>query len=199
MSTRVEVLRGTSDEELLATCLHGDEAAWNVLIDRYAALIYSIPLKYSLGEADASDVFQAVCITLLEHLGSIRAPRGLAAWIITTTSRQSLAVARRRRRDQLRSVAESYGSDDIGLPDPDLLPEDELLAMERQHLVRTAISQLTDNCRQLIEALFSDADEPTSYQVLARELGVPMNSLGPTRARCLDKLRRLLISAGYVP
>ena len=75
-----------------------------------------------------------------------------------------------------------------------------MLALERQHLVRTAIRQLPDNCRRLVEAFFSDvADQRTSYQQLADSLGVPMNSLGPTRARCLERLRRLLRAAGYLP
>ena len=78
MPRRAEV--PTSDAELQAACLKGDERAWDTLVNRYGALIYSIPLKYGFGEADAADVFQAVCITLLEKLGSIREPsraRGL--------------------------------------------------------------------------------------------------------------------------
>jgi RNA polymerase sigma factor (sigma-70 family) len=192
-------MRETSDEALLAACLRGDQLAWNELIDRYAALIYSIPLKYGLGEPDAADVFQSVCITLLEKLGSIRAPRGLAAWIITTTSRQCLAVARQRRREQQHSLPAGLTAADLGPIDPDLLPDEELLVLERQHVVRHAVERLPDTCRRLINALFSDEPQPSSYQRLADGLGVPMNSLGPTRARCLEKLRRLLVAVGYVP
>ena len=199
MQARAESSPETSDEALLAACLRGDQLAWNALIDRYAALIYSIPLKYRLGEADAADVFQSVCLTLLEKLGSIRAPRGLAAWIITTTSRQCLAVARQRRRDQQHSVPDGVLAAEIGPIDPDLLPEEELLALERQHIVRRAVEQLSETCRRLITTLFSDEPQPTSYQRLADDLRVPMNSLGPTRARCLEKLRRLLVAAGFVP
>ncbi len=188
-----ETSRGPSDEELLTSCLRGEQVAWNALIDRYSALIYSIPLKYGLGEADAADVFQSVCITLLEKLGSIRAPRGLAAWIITTTSRECLAVLRNRR------MADALPAAELGPRDPDQLPEEELLGLERRRVIRSAMSQLPDTCRRLIEALFSDAQEPTSYQTLASGLGVPMNSLGPTRGRCLEKLRRLLLAAGYTP
>lgn len=197
--TSGEALRGTSDEELLVACLRGEQSAWNALIDRYSALIYSIPLKYGLNEADAADVFQMVCVTLLEKLGSIRAPRGLAAWIITTTSRESLAVIRRRRREQQRSAADVLSTAEFGPPDPHQLPEEELIGLERQHIVRLAMSQLPDTCRRLIEALFSDADDRVSYQSLADGLGMSMNSLGPTRGRCLEKLRRLLIAAGYTP
>jgi len=174
--------------------LRGEPAAWDALLGRYSALIYSIPLKYGLSEPDAADVFQSVCLTLLEKLDTVRAPQGLAAWIITTTSRQSLAVARRQRSEQTRTSA---GDSEHGVPDPDLLPEEELLALERQRIVRAAVSQLTGNCRKLVEALFSDTADRSSYQQLADDLGVPMNSLGPTRARCLEKLRRLLLAAGY--
>ena len=173
-------------------------------MDRYAALIYSIPLKYGLGEADAADVFQSVCVILLEKLGSVREPRGLAAWIITSTTRECLALVRKRRREDGRLVGEGSLAATVELVDPERLPEEELLALERQHLVRTAMGQLPANCRQLVEALFSDLPDPTSgavdqtsYQQLAASLGIPTNSLGPTRARCLEKLRRLLHRAGY--
>ncbi len=187
-------LEDATDEALLGACLRGEPAAWDALLGRYSALIYSIPLKYGLSEPDAADVFQSVCLTLLEKLDTVRAPQGLAAWIITTTSRQSLAVARRQRSEQTRTSA---GDSEHGVPDPDLLPEEELLALERQRIVRAAVSQLTGNCRKLVEALFSDTADRSSYQQLADDLGVPMNSLGPTRARCLEKLRRLLLAAGY--
>src|SRR5437763_91643 len=148
-------MRETSDEALLAACLRGDQLAWNELIDRYAALIYSIPLKYGLGEPDAADVFQSVCITLLEKLGSIRAPQGLAAWIITTTRRQCLAVARQKRREQLHSMPAGLAAEDIGPIDPDLLPDEEVLSLERQHLVRHAVERLPETCRRLLNALFT--------------------------------------------
>ena len=182
-----------TDEELLAACLRGETAGWDVLIERYAALIYSIPLKYGLEEADAADVFQSVCLTLLEKLDTIRAPRGLAAWLITTTRRQTILISRKR------AAADTALGPADDVPDPELLPEDELLALERQRLVRAAIDQLPANCRRVVEALFSDTAERTTYQQLAEGLGVPINSLGPTRLRCLDKLRRLLLAAGFSP
>jgi RNA polymerase sigma factor (sigma-70 family) len=188
-----------SDDEFVAGCLRGEQAAWDGLIDRYAALIYSIPLKYGFSEADAADVFQTVCLILLEKLESVRTPRGLAAWIITTTSRECLAVVRKQRREQRRAGGEGSLEAAVQLIDPQRLPEEEVLSLERQQLVRTAISQLPDNCRRLVEAFFSDlADQRVSYQQLADSLGVPINSLGPTRARCLERLRRLLSAAGYL-
>jgi RNA polymerase sigma factor (sigma-70 family) len=187
-----------TDDQLLAACLRGDQAAWDILVDRYAALIYSIPLRYGFREADAADVFQSVCVTLLEKLGTIREPRGLAAWIITTTSRQCLALVHSQTRERNRT-ADRQITAEFEAAAPDKLPEDEMLALERQHIVRAAVNQLPPKCRGLIEGLFSDAHEQTSYQQLADRLGVPMNSLGPTRARCLSRLRHLLTAAGYAP
>jgi RNA polymerase sigma factor (sigma-70 family) len=194
--TRAHV--SSTDEQLVAACLRGEQAAWDTLVDRYAALIYSIPLKYGLHEADAADVFQSVCVTLVEKLATVREPRGLAAWIITTTSRQCLALIRDQTRHRNRSGEGPFAAEHE-VADPDRLPEDEILALERQHMVRTAVTQLSPKCRGLVEALFSDTREQTSYQQLADRLGVPMNSLGPTRSRCLNRLRHLLTAAGYRP
>src|SRR5215218_3286748 len=88
-----------TDEALLAGCRKGDQSAWDALIERYSGLIYSVPLRYGLSEADAGDVFQAVCITLVEKLDTIRDPKRLAAWLITTTTRESWSTARTRRRE----------------------------------------------------------------------------------------------------
>ena len=182
-----------TDEALLAACLRGQQDAWDQLIDRYAALIWSIPLKFGLHEADAADVFQAVCMTLLERLGSIRAPQGLAAWIMTTTRRECLALIRKQRR----RLSETPLDPSTEPPDPEPPPDEELAALERQHVLQTAVAQLPSPCRELIQALFSDSAERQSYAQLARRLKLSPNSLGPTRARCLERLRRLLDASGY--
>lgn len=188
------------DEELLAGCLRGEAGAWDALIDRYAGLIYAIPLKYRLSQADAEDVFQAVCATLLEKLDTVRDTRRLPAWLATTTTRQTWTVLRQRGRETPASLAPGR-SDGTGVEPADAapLPDEALLALERQALVRAAVEQLTGPCRTLVEALFGDVGHKRSYQDLAAHLGIPLNSLGPTRARCLARLRRLLEAAGYRP
>ncbi len=192
-----------TDGELLAACLRGEAAGWEALLDRYGALIYSIARKYGLSDTDCADVFQSVCVTLLEKLDTVRAPAGLAAWLITTTSRQCLAVLRRQNREQAHTVRQIESSESmvesLEVENEAELPEQELLALERQRQVRAAIRQLSPNCRKLIAGLFTDAAEQQTYQQLAAGLGVPMNSLGPTRARCLERLRRLLLVGGYMP
>ncbi len=182
-----------TDAALLAACLSGQQDAWDRLIDRYAALIYSIPLKFGFNEADAADVFQAVCIILLERLGSIRAPQGLAAWIMTTTRRECLALTRKQRRRRAETPLEAAREP----LDPEPPADEELAALERQHTLKLAVAQLQPPCRELIEALFSDTDEKQSYAQLARRLKLAPNSLGPMRARCLERLRRLLDASGY--
>ena len=186
-----------TDADLVAACLRGEQAAWDTLVDRYAALIYSIPLKYGLGQADAADVFQSVCVTLLEKLASLREPRVLPAWLITTTSRACWALLRQQAREQGWAGAE-LPSGEAEPSDPAPAPDEAVLALERQHLVRQAVAQLSPRCRDLVERLFTDTQGVSSYRDLAAGLGIPLNSLGPTRARCLDQLRRLLDDAGYV-
>jgi len=188
-----------NDEALLAACRNGDQTAWDTLVERYSGLIYSIPLRYGLSEADAGDVFQSVCITLVEKLDSIRDPRRLAAWLITTTTRESWSIARSRRREVTQSNVGSPETDEQSDgPDGWESPtEDELLAMERKAIVRAAVDQLPEGCRRLVTALFSDEEQRPSYQALADSLGIPLNSLGPTRSRCLDRLRRALDGHGY--
>lgn len=187
------------DDEVLAGCLRGDADAWDALIDRYARLIYAIPLKYRLSQADADDVFQAVCVTLLDKLDTVRDTRRLPAWLITTATRQAWTVLRQRGREMPASLAAHASAEVPGVEPADAgpLPEEALLALERQALVRAAVAQLTGTCRTLVEALFGDPSLKRSYQDLAASLGIPLNSLGPTRARCLARLRRLLEAAGY--
>ncbi|HEV2124827.1 MAG TPA: sigma-70 family RNA polymerase sigma factor [Chloroflexota bacterium] len=195
---------GLSDAALYAGCIRGDQKAWNALIDRYAGLIYSIPLKYGLSEQDCADIFQSVCVTLLEKLGTIRDPDRLPAWLITTTTRQCWAFARTHAK--ATALASPAGGrtavvdDAVPMHEPvdlTLLPEEEVLAWERRVIIQGAIQSLPEPCRQLVEALFSDVGEKLSYRALADSLGMPLNSLGPTRSRCLARLKKLLLAADY--
>jgi RNA polymerase sigma factor (sigma-70 family) len=179
----------TSDEDLLSSCLGGRDGAWRALIERYAPLIYSIPLKYGLSEPDAADIFQAVCVTLFEKLDTIRDPRRLPAWLITTTTRASWA-ARKQASERSTVVVPDAA-------DPAPLPEEELLALERRALLRMAIDQLPRTCRQMLRSLFDESEQPPSYDQLGRLLGLSSNSVGPTRARCLERLRTYLVASGY--
>ena len=184
------------DEELIAWCLDGRETAWEELIRRYQRLVYSIPLRSGLGEDAAADVFQSVFARLLEHLGSLKDPSKLASWLITTTTRESWRVSHRRRREA--PIGE--GGDDDHSPrfeviDDRPLPEQEQLELEAQQALRRAVDALPDRCRALIELLYYAEDRP-SYEEISRRLAMPVPSIGPTRARCLEKLRRAMENEG---
>jgi RNA polymerase sigma factor (sigma-70 family) len=160
---------------------------------RYQRLIYSIPLKQGLSADEAADVFQTVCLKLLEKLPTLRNREKLSSWLITTTVRESWrARAHRQRESNLHGSESVAGSDDVDdLADPTPLADEQRWLLERQQLVREAVAALPERCRELITMLFY-SKESSSYDAIARRLNMPTSSIGPTRARCLQKLKRLL-------
>ena len=175
-----------SDPELIALCLKGDALAWEALIMRYRRLIFSVPVRFGFEEADSSDVFQAVCVKLLEHLGEIKDDRKISGWLITTTTRQCLHLKSQKGRET--PTADTYLSDP---QDPTLNLEEIRILTEQQQTLREAVESLAVRCRALIHLLYFDNRSP-SYDQISQELGIPVASIGPTRARCLEKLRTLL-------
>lgn len=181
-----------SDSELLAACANREAWAWDALVDRYAGLVYSVALRAGLSPDDAADAFQTVFATLLEHAGSIRAPQGLAAWLITTSKRAAWRVARRQRREvagsevraELAAAAEWQSS----------AREEERRWADRA-LIDEALQQIGERCRQLLTLLYLEPSEP-SYEEISARLRMPLGSIGPTRARCLAKLRETLRRMG---
>jgi RNA polymerase sigma factor (sigma-70 family) len=186
-------LTSLTDPQLVEQCLAGNSRAWEQLIARYNRLIYSIPLQAGMSRADAAEVFQLVCIKLLRKLSTLRDQQRLAKWLVTTTSRESWRLARSRRMDSARNVSTEpdggYDLNDIAGSLP--LPDEQQLALEKQQILHEAIKELPDKCRDLITLLFLRQDEPT-YEEISAKMGMPESSIGPTRARCLEKLRRSL-------
>ena len=181
-----------SDLQLVLACRRGDQLAWQKLIRRYQRLIYSIPLRAGLDEDHAAEIFQDVFTTLFEKLNDIEHPEKLQAWLVTTTRRKVLhAVNKVLVRQQSDVNTEEHPHLATSIRDEAPLPDERLLILEEQHRIRTAISSLDDRCRRLLEMLFYRA-EPPSYAEIATALGVPEGSIGPTRARCLAKLLRML-------
>jgi RNA polymerase sigma factor (sigma-70 family) len=181
------------DRDLVSRCLAGEEAAWETLVRRYQRLIYSIPIRYGLKEETAADVFQSVCMLLLEHLGSLKDRGKLASWIITTTTRECWRVSHRLRREA--PIGEMGEDDERFVPevaDDHPLAEEEQIRFEEQHQVREAVQALPERCRRLVELLYYDESRP-SYEEISRRMEMPVPSIGPTRARCLEKLRKLLV------
>ena len=182
-----------SDRELVAACLEGDAAAWEALILRYQRLIYSIPIKNGFSVVDASDVFQSVCVVLLERLPSLRDHNKISSWLMTTTNRECWRVAAQWKRESTASARDAEAGRDrmseVASGEP---LSDELQALlEQQHTVRLAVTALPERCRELITMLFYDKDEP-SYARIASRMKIPVSSVGPTRARCLEKLKKEL-------
>ena len=177
--------RYRADPDLIAACLAGDAGAWDRLVDRYGRLVYSIPRRYGFSETDADDVFQSVFATLVSRLGTIEDPTRLSAWLITTTHR---ACWRARRR----TTAEMPDVDPI---DHEIPSDEQVLAWERQDLVHRGLARLGGSCEALLRALFLEPGE-ASYEAIAERLGMKVGSIGPTRARCFEKLEKLLRDMG---
>lgn len=181
-----------SDQQLILACRRGDQLAWERLVGRYQRLIYAIPLRAGLDEDYAAEIFQDVFTTLFQKLNDIEQPEKLQAWLVTTTRRKTLheiSKARLRQQSQVNADDPPYLATSIRDEAP--LPDEQLLILEEQHRIRTALSSLDDRCKTLLEMLFYVA-EPPSYADIAASLGIPEGSIGPTRARCLAKLLRIL-------
>jgi RNA polymerase sigma factor (sigma-70 family) len=172
--------------DLVARAAGSDEGAWNELVDRYAPLVWSICARYQLSRADIEDVGQTVWLRLVEHLGKLREPAALPGWLATTTQRECVRVVKTHRK------CEVFGTD----PDGGGLPretgtttiEEEILMAERNALLRAAFAELPEDSQRLITLLMSDP--PLSYVEIGEILGMPRGSVGPTRQRCLNRLRR---------
>ena len=178
-----------TDPELVSRCLKGDGQAWESLITRYRRLVYSVPVRFGLTSADASDVFQGVCLKLLEHLHEVKDETKISAWLVTTTTRQCLHLKSLKHRES--GTEEDF---DEQLDPADNLEEMRILT-EQQQAVREAVDQLATRCRSLIERLYFDTRQ-LSYEEISAEMRMPVASIGPTRARCLDKLRAILRRQG---
>jgi RNA polymerase sigma factor (sigma-70 family) len=174
-----------SDPKLIEACLQGDRAAWDELVRRYARLVWSVGRRSGLSAADADDVHQIVFATLVRRLHDLRDRERLSSSLITTTSRECRRLLSRERG---RAQADGAGGNAPASPE---FGRDE----EERQLVRDATDRLDARCRDLLTALFTAAGEP-HYPEIAERLGIPIGSIGPTRARCLAKLEALLRAAG---
>jgi RNA polymerase sigma factor (sigma-70 family) len=183
-----------NDARLIDQCRRGEAAAWVKLIERYRRLVFAVPRRAGLSDDLAADVFQTVFAALHRHLERIDDPSRLQAWLVTTAKRESLRQLREQRR--LVFVGDEDGADTFEtLADERPLPDEVLAELQKNHQVRVAFDRLDERCRRLLAELYL-ADEPASYAEVAKRLDCPEGSVGPTRARCLDKLRRLLATGG---
>jgi len=171
--------------DLVTRARNGDRSAWDALVDRYSPLIWSICRRYQLDRTDTEDVGQAVWLHLVEQLDNLREPAALPGWLATTTQRECYRV--RRARSRLAAGEQ--------VPDAEQLPDqkaavagDELLVAERHAALRAAFSDLPADCQRLLALLI--ADPPVPYAEISARLGIPIGSIGPSRSRSLERLRR---------
>jgi len=179
---------GAPDAGLVARCLGGQSEAWRELVTAYTGLVYSIPRSYGLGTEDAEDVTQATFALLFTGLGSLRDDQSLVPWLGTVARRQTWRVIDRRRRERELLAPERpdhAGTDPVtAVPDPVNAYEE----WTQRAWLHQGLAGLDAGCRQLLQALYLDSADP-SYQAVAARLGKAVGTIGPARARCLNRLR----------
>jgi RNA polymerase sigma factor (sigma-70 family) len=178
-----------NDPALIEACLRGDRGAWELLVERYSRLVWSIPRKYGLPSEDAEDVHQTVFASLIHHLADLRDRERLSSWLITTATRECW-----RLRRQSSGRRATVGDEALDQAPEVPLPETDVVDEQRQ-LVREGMDRLNERCKHLLQVLFSSHDEP-HYPQIAHQLDIPVGSIGPTRARCLAKLEAILRTLG---
>jgi RNA polymerase sigma factor (sigma-70 family) len=171
--------------DLLTRLRASDATAWEEVVERYGSLIWAIARAHRLDEARAADVSQVTWLRLLEHVDEVRQPDRLGAWLATTARRECLRAIKLRQRDLLvGDDGEFEQGDHAGIGGPG----EALLDAERDAALWRAFETLRPQCQRLLRVLLADP-EP-SYAEVSAALGMPVGSIGPTRARCLDCLRR---------
>jgi RNA polymerase sigma factor (sigma-70 family) len=185
----------SSDERLIGRCLKGDQGAWSALIDKYKNLIYSIPIKLGMYQ-DAGDIFQSVCVDLLSELPRLREHRALPKWLMQTCYHKCLSY--RRAANRLVELAPEGTDSDAAPPSSsaDDLPEQMLVQLEQEQILRDAISELPEKCERMVRLLFFE-NPPRPYENIAEELGMATGSIGAIRGRCLAYLRKHLEKRGF--
>jgi len=169
--------------ELVAAAVTGNRAAWDTLVQRFAPLITSVTRRFGLSPSDADDVRQTVWLRLVEHLANLREPRALPGWIATTARREALRILSARRRVD---VVDPQTDPRLGAVTTDA-PDANLLQAERRQAVHAGLAELRAPHRDLLQLTVVDTD--ITYRQISQRLGIPIGSIGPTRARCLRKLR----------
>ncbi|ONI89088.1 RNA polymerase subunit sigma [Saccharothrix sp. ALI-22-I] len=171
---------------LVAAAAEGDQRAWNEIVERYTPLVLAVIYRHRLRPADAADVNQTVWLRLVEQVGKLREADALPGWIATTTRNECLRMLRIQQRTQ---PFDPLSADEPVSPDDAVADlDEEMEAAERRQALREGFRSLSQQCQVLLTKLM--ADPPPSYAAVSEQLAMPVGSIGPTRIRCLDKLRK---------
>lgn len=175
--------------EVTAAAVAGDARAWDELVRRFGGMVLAVARSCRLGEADANDVFQVTWLRLVEHIDRVEQPERIGAWLATTARRESLRIMRAGSR----CTPDHEGL--LRVADPDAVPLDAgPLADERADAVQRAFAELPSHCQRLLGILAGS--DPPSYKEISTALSMPIGSIGPTRGRCLEHLRRIMEAQG---
>jgi RNA polymerase sigma factor (sigma-70 family) len=166
----------------------GDRQAWERLVDQYGRLIWSITADFKLIESDAADVVQTTWLRLLEHIDRIEYPDRVGSWLAATARNECLRSLAARKRVVLANDDEVQVLTGVAASEPEV--DARILSDESAQVVRDALSRLPRRWQHLLELLM--ADPPVPYTEISDQLGLPIGSIGPTRGRCLARLRVLL-------
>lgn len=176
-----------SVSSLVAACRRGEAEAWDEMLERYGRLIWSVALRLNLNPDEAEEVFQRTWVALVEGIHKLKQPDRLVSWIAGTARNQGLRLldekSRNRRETGLVEVAESTTSDTT---------VDDLAMTQETAILYQALEQLDERCRLLLRMLFWDDPSP-DYQEISRSTGLAVGSIGPIRARCLTRLRKIFL------
>jgi RNA polymerase sigma factor (sigma-70 family) len=176
-------------KKLWKRIIKGDSSGWQELIKIYSDLTFSIAHRVGLSRPDAEDCVQHIWLTLYKRRHSIKDPVALPAWLIQSTHRHAVYMAKRLSRP-IPSKATSLNQN------VNILPDQQIIELEKEAVIKYAMSRLDTRCQKLIYELFLSPDQK-SYKQIARSLKIKPNTLGPLRSRCLKKLEKILNKIGY--
>jgi RNA polymerase sigma factor (sigma-70 family) len=181
-----------SDRDLVQGCLKYREEDWALLVDKYQSLIYSIPFRYGFTREEAADIFQSVCLDLIQELPKLRDPQALPKWLMQVTAHKCF----HRKAFNKRMV--SRDDEDIAIPETSAPAQAEinLFEIEEEQMLREAMASLAPRCRELVHMLFFE-EPKRPYQQVAASLGLATGSIGLLRQKCLDHLRKRLDELGF--
>lgn len=174
--------KASPDVDLIRGCRGGEVDAWQRVLDRYERLVFSVPRRYGLSREDAADITQLTFTILVQSIDTLKEDSNLGAWLAVVARRHTWRLLKRNRREDGEVGGNLGDAADI---------DGDIERWELTHWLDNGLALMGGRCQDLLHALYLDEDQP-SYAEVAERLGIPANSVGPTRIRCLRRLRKVL-------